>query len=619
MAFTDSITPPSSIPENSSGARGSNIFQSPWLDYATLAVPDTHQMVMWWSQYLWITDGNYSTAMRRVAAHFLTALDFPDLQASEENTWRDFFADKQDYRAELMSCADDYLCYGNLIISLYIPFKRMLVCTNCGLERAISEVDYTLEFTPHEPYLKWNRAKKCPGCGDHSPYKLIDRRDANLEKVVLNKYDPRSIELAVNRFSRNADIFWKPSAEDIQDVNSKARIHIDDTPEEVLQTVASGGVFKFGRGMVLHIAEPTLSGIKTRGWGLPMSMPNFRTFWLNQIYNRTSQAIAMDYTLGIRTWSPDVKDGANMSDPMQSHNMDEFVAFVEKIVKDHRNNPVHQHACPYPMKYQFSGGEGAGLLPPDLLKFRQQELLSQLGVPLEYHNMNLSTQAAPMSLRLFEAYWQAIPAFYNRILNWIVTTLSRTFDLESTSVVMQKTTYIDDMQRKNDLLQLMSAGEVSPKTALGPFGVDAYKEVDNVIKHREYLDKKQRESDERAAKSQEMAILGTMVSNPTPSSMLAQQQQAGGQPGAAPAGGSMGVMPSMNSTPRSLNEVSEQAMAMAQQLVGMEEVSRKQQLRSIRESNKDLHALVVQNMEEIRSQAATQGGAMLLQQSGSQQ
>ncbi len=292
-------------------------------------------------------------------------------------------------------------------------------------------------------------------------------------------------------------------------------------------------------------------------------------------------------------------------DPLISHGMDEFVQGVQSMVKSHRSNPATYHTSPFPLTYQFAGGEGENLLPPDKLKFRHQEFLNQCGIPLEYHQMSLTTQAAPMALQLFETNWQAIPSLYNSILGWIVKVAARNFGLEETPVEMKKSTIAYDEARKQLLTQLMAANQISPQTALEPFGVDAAKEVAKVFKHQEFVAKKQQEADEKAQKDQEMGAVSALAGAPTPSA-LAQQAQGGAAPGGgapAPAGGAGGG---------TLTGMSEQAEQIAGQLVSMPEYERKQQLKAIRESNKDLHALVTSAMEKIRSSAASQGQQQLL-------
>jgi hypothetical protein len=52
----------------------------------------------------------------------------------------------------------------------------------------------------------------------------------------------------------------------------------------------------------------------------------------------------------------------------------------------------------------------------------------------------------------------------------------------------------------------------------------------------------------------------------------------------------------------------------AQQLLSMPDSQRRGLLIKIKQSNPTLHAQVIQNMNDMRSEARSQGGAMLLQQ-----
>jgi hypothetical protein len=584
------------------------------MDYASLTMPDSHQLVMWWAQYLWMMDGNYRTAMERVAAHFLTIIEFPDLEPDEESEWRDFFSNHMNYRRELLACAHEYLCYGNLIVGLYLPFKRFARCRNCSVENPLSEVDYELELVDKHPYLHWRRVRPCPKCQDKQTYEVFDRRSSDLSKVRLNRYCPLEIEIAFNRHSHSKNIYWNIPDDEVRDIQQKARIHIDETPLEVLETVAAGGKLHFNSDLILHIDEPCISGVRTRGWGVPRTIANFRTAWMQQVTSKADQTAMLDYTLGMRWISPSPTPGG--TDPMMNRGMQEFVAQISAAVREHRLNPASYHTSPYPLTYQFMGGEGGALVPPEKLKFRQQEYLNQLGIPLEYHQMNLSTQAAPMALRLFESYWQALPAFYNKILTWITEMLSKTYNLEATSVQMQKTTVVDDANYKALLLQLMSGNQLSPQTALEPLGINAHEEVKKVYRHQDYVSRVQSEFDEKAQKRQEMAAFKSQVQQPT-AAQLAQQQQGGAPPppgtpmGGVPTGGMPGASPN---TPQTLAGLADQASQIAQQLVTLPEFERKQQLKQLREGNKQLHALVMSDMEDLREAAANQGKQMILQQ-----
>ncbi len=598
----------------SSAATGNKALTAmPWLDYASTAIPTSHTLILWWAQYLWLTDGNFRTAFQRVGSHFITSIQFPELDADEENAFKDLFTKHLNYRRELQSCADDYLCFGNLFVSIYLPFKRVLICKKCYFEQPIEQCAYGVEF--HDRGVTWKRKESCHICGDTKDFNCVDRKDADISKVRLHRYSPFEIELAFNRHSQKKVIYWKIPQQEREDIKRGAKIHIETTPMVILDAVAMNGDVELSDESVFHLDETIVSGMETRGWGVPRSVSNFRTAWLMQTINRADQAICLDYTLGMRIFSPGMPAGS-VQDPMQAQNMGQFVSHVQTMVKRHRADPATYHTAPYPVNYQFAGGEGQNLLPADKLKFRHQEYLNAIGIPLEYHSMTLSAQAAPMALQLFENTWQAIPAMYNQILNWIVKVCARNFDLEATNVVMQKTTIAFDEARKQILAQLMSANQVSPETALEPLGINAGDEVKKVFKHQKMVAKEQAKADEEAQDDQEMAASKQLNAAPGPSSLMQQQQQAGAQ--AAQTAGGMGGVAGMGGpggggqSSSTIQGMSDQAEQIAGQLVSMPEYDRKQQLKSIRESNRDLHALVTSKMEKIRQQAASQGQQQLL-------
>jgi hypothetical protein len=597
--------PTLSVSDGVSAARRS--MEIPWLDYASTAMPDSHELILWWAMYLWLTNGTLRSAFSRVAEHFITEVQFPDLDSGEESAFKDLFTKHLNYRRELKTLADEYLCYGNVFVSMYLPFKRTLICKQCRFEQPIKHADYEVSL---DGKVRWLRTRPCKQCGDRGEFEMRDRKDADISRICINRYSPFEIKLAMNPFSQRKDIYWKIPHQKRRDMQSKAPIFIEDTPIAVLEAVAIGGDLKFDEEAIFHLDETIISGMDTRGWGVPRTISNFRTAWLQQTTNRADQAIAMDYTLGLRLISPQGVAGAE--DPMINAGAEDFVMNMQRIINRHRASPADYATMPAPVNYQFCGGEGENLLPADKLKFRQQELLSECGVPLEYHQMSLTVQAAPMALQLFESAWQAIPSLYNTILSWIVKVSARNFGHDETAVVMKRTTIAYDESRKQILAQLMAANQISPETALAPFGVDAAQEVEKVLKHQDLVAKKTQEHQEKQQDQQEMAAVSQIAGAPTPSSIVQQQQQGGG--GGMQGGGGMptGGQPG-GGQPTSLQGMSDQAQSVAQQLVSMPELDRKQQLRSIRESNPDLHALVMSNMTKLRAAAASQGQQQLLQ------
>lgn len=594
----------------------------PWDDYATQSVPDNHNNVLWWAEYLWLSNSTYKTAMGRVCDHFLTEIDFPDLETDEETEYRDMFADALSYKMAFRACAEDLLAYGSVCVSLYQPFDRRMLCRACNFEQRYARAAPKVEYSTQAPYVRFNRTKGgCPQCGDQGSFKCVDRPNPDVSKIKLIRYPLRDIHVAQNAFSERRSVWLRASCRWLLDIRSGAEIHVSDTPMEILEAVARGTDFKFAEDSFLFVGVPALSGLYMKGWGLSPSISSFRLAWLQQTYNKTDQAIAADYTLGMRIISPAPTAGGN--DPMVAQGTNIFVERMSAIVKSHRRDPARFYTAPHAMQYQFLGGEGANLLPPDKLEYRQNEFLNGMGVPGEFYKMSLSVQAAPMALRLFENAWQLIPAFYNSLLSFMMKETSMMLGKPRTKAIMRRSAVADDMERKQILGQLMASNQISPQTFLESFGINAAAEVRKVYRHQEYVAGVQREFDQKQQDQQEMGALSALAGNPSPSTLAQQIQQTGqgpggglvaGPPPGGPGGGGGGGAPGTAGGPQSLTEMSAQAEQQAQQLVGMQEGPRKQQLKMLRETSKDFHSLVMSAMERIRSQAGAQGRMALTQQ-----
>jgi hypothetical protein len=174
------------------------------------------------------------------------------------------------------------------------------------------------------------------------------------------------------------------------------------------------------------------------------------------------------------------------------------------------------------------------------------------------------------------------------------------FHWEKAQGRLQKVTMADDLDRRNILLQLMASQMVSRELGFKAIGADVQEEMERILNERRLeTDLSQKFDQEQQQKQQmEAAIQGQGGAQ----GGMQPGMQPGGQP---PIGPSQGMTPDMKLA---------QADQMAQQLVSMPELQRKQQLAQIRKSDETLHALVLAKMDQYRRQAASQGQQMLLQQ-----
>jgi hypothetical protein len=80
-----------------SSARGSDAFPSPWLDMASLSMPEDIRSVLKMAEYVFEAQSTYKMAMQRIVAYFLTDVDFgatdsrDTLGDDEKEKWQNLF------------------------------------------------------------------------------------------------------------------------------------------------------------------------------------------------------------------------------------------------------------------------------------------------------------------------------------------------------------------------------------------------------------------------------------------------------------------------------------------------------------------------------------------------
>jgi len=588
---------------------GKGVFPDPWCDIASTAAPKTLKDVLEWSEFYWITNGTYRMACERVVSYFITKLEVLDVNDEVASKYKDYFTDSLKYVDTLRLLGNDMQCYGNSFSSLFFPFDRYLECPKCALSRPIEKVSYewTKEFT---------FTGVCPSCKHKGEFIRKDRKSNSTTKAKVIRWSPHDIVIQFNPLSHDCEYRLRVDAELKKLIKDGNDFYLRTTPWEFIQTIKEDKLFRFHANAIFHMKEDTVGGIKSKGWGIPRFISNFKQAYYIQVVKRYNEALALDYIVPFRVITPQ-PGSSKVGDPLLHQNLATNKNQVTNMLHEHRRDPASWHFLPFPMNYEVLGGEGLQMGGHELINAATDELLNAQGIPAELYRGSLSVQAAPMALRLFQQTWPHLVSAYSDWLGWAAEKIASNENWEPAKLSLQQVTLADDLEKKQILLQLASAKVVSQQTALSPFGVDAEDE-----NRRIYDEQRQQQEMEREFQTEEeaRAKLEEQLNQAT------QAQEAPAGPGAppmmggAPAGGAMpgmpggaGANPAGTGTPQ---DMMLQAEEMAMQLLQMPDPDRRSQLIDLKHSNETLHAMVSQKIEDLRNDAQQQGGRMLLEQGG---
>ena len=175
-------------------------------------------------------------------------------------------------------------------------------------------------------------------------------------------------------------------------------------------------------------------------------------------------------------------------------------------------------------------------------------------------------------------------------------------------VKLERPSLADNMDRQNVIMQLSSAGEISRKKAYSWLGItDAVDERKERLEEDAEIQKVQMEKEEELRREMEQGSIDKQLD--AQAEAQAQQQQGGGSPPggqAAPAQqGGGGVTPM---------DVQGQAQELAQQWAGLPEGERRKAMQQTKATDQTLYSLAKQFLDDMRSQAKSQGVESMYQQ-----
>jgi hypothetical protein len=589
-------------------------------------------------EYIMMANGTYRQAMERIISYFLTDLDIgsagDEISDEEKEKWEDLFLTELNIRGSVYSANLDLMCYGNAFLSFVVPFNRFLMCPGCKSMWTLKEVYENKVF--RFKFSNWEFMGSCPKCNWRGKWHVHDEPETRPERLTLKKWSPHEIQILHDEFTDEVSYLWKIPEDYKQQVRKGTLFHLERVSSQILKAIKHNQLFRFAPNVVYHMKEPCLGGIRNRGWGISRIIANFRQVWYVQVLHRYNEAIALDYVIPFRLITP--KDtgssGGAGGDILLNADMGDAMSQIRRMVRWRRRDPAQWHTLGFPVEYQALGGDATNLAPHELMNQGIDTMLNAAGTPVELYKNTLQLQVAPVALRMFEATWHHLVHGNNMFLRWAVERVSEILNWESVDVRHQRVTHADDMQKHMAILQMAMGGSVSLTSALRTLGLDFKDEVRNIIEEGRFQQEQQAEVQEemdQVAFGEQMAkgqaggmpgMGGGMPMGPG-GAMPPGGGGAGpagpvdpntGQPIAGSVAGPVTAMAQGSGMPTSMEDMMAAASTLANELMGLPESQKDSELRQLREKNEALHRLVRAEMDKIRSNARSQGGAMLLSQ-----
>jgi hypothetical protein len=550
-----------------------NEYNDPFLDMASTTVPSDIKEIFKWVEYVYIDNGIVRSATERLVNYFITDVNVVSDSSETVDIVNDVLK-AINIKSLLTTVGIDYVVYGNSFSTVYFPFIRMLKCTRCGFE-----INAKNDLNPDLYKIRVSNKKFVGNCICGAKGVTFEVKDVVSQKkddFNILRIDPKKIKQKHNIYSGKSDFYWMLSGEFSSYIGDYENDHIlRDTPMEILNTIMENKDFRFHSDCIFYIKQPTLSGLDSK-WGYPIFLNILKTNYYGRVLRKANEMIANEFIFPYRVLSP----GSSTVDPISTLSLSNFVSEMHGMIDRHRDDPLDFLISPVPVQYQAFGGEKKALDVTMEIEAINKDCLHSLNYPAEIYFNTLQINAMPVALRIMEGIWSNLVNGLNGFLQWTVNHICSHFDLASASVNLTKVSFADDMEKKNILMQLASANQVSWISALKQYGIDFETEQETLMRQNKILMGLQKKMEAEAAKESEMGI---------------QKEE---QP------------------EQSMDNIEEQAAALADHWATLPDSERKVHMNQMKVENMVLYALASKMWEQKRNSARTLGGNEYLAQHG---
>lgn len=564
----------------------SNAQPNPMFDFLTGFAPRKLKDLFRWTEFLYYRNSNVFAAQEKLSDYVITDLSYETDGRSAEQKYTDVFSNQLKLKPFLKVSNVDLALYGNIFVSVYHPFKRLLKCNHCSEYRDLRALD-SVDYKAKKLEIQYT----CPSCDRLTTATLGDPESVKEtaidapKQINLIRWDPRLIDIDYNPYSGDADYYYTMPEYLRDKINRGDRMILDSTPWQFLAAARDKYIFKFDRGSLFHGRVPAPAGIDSP-WGFPLLTSCLYPFFYGQVLRKANEAIALDYIVPFRVLHPAQSSGA--ADPTEKVDLYRWQREMKTNLQKWRRDPLHMMFAPVPLGVTQMGGQGRTLLTLAETKDADETIMACMGIPRELMYGSLQHTASPVMLRLLENQMLSRTAAILELGQWIVDDVSRAMNWKKANLHISNFKFIDDVQQKVVLLQANQEHDfLSKKTIAETYSVDLEKE--------------------RAQKKQE--ILNEVRENAELEKEIHKIQTALSEQAYDEASGRSGLTYDQQAVIASADEL-------VDQLLMMPEGTRRSQLASLQAEDYVMYSVVIQRLEQadvdqraqMREQAPQGGG-----------
>jgi hypothetical protein len=464
MAYQDPYQPPL-IPGYSNAAIGGqgtgNYAQgrNPQYTIANQYLPRNLKDVIRWSKYITAQSPVTSEVLRKLATFPITSFTYSSDDESVQDKYQEI-SKNIGLKYKLHKIGFDYHTLGNVFVSLYLPFVRMLYCNQCneGFNSANAEFIRFKAFEFEGVCLK---------CSNKTKFRHVDTKSMNTEDMEMIVWDPLHIGINHNPISGKSKYYYTVPGDIKKQIRDGNMLFISTLEWGLIEAVKQNKDFEFAPGTIYHLKNLDTSG-SANGFSVPPLVSHFNLVFYQATLRRANESIATDFMTPLRVLYPTAQTGNG--DPVVTMSLRNFASKMEQAMVEHKRDNNSVLIAPVPIGYQAISGEGKTLLVAAEIEQAEDSLLLSMGVSRELLTGTTNWTSSTVGLRMLKNTLDSYVGQILELLVWASRKIGVYLQVPECHIGLVPFQLTDDDNLKQLLLTLAPEGKVSMTTLFESLG-----------------------------------------------------------------------------------------------------------------------------------------------------
>lgn len=459
--------------------RGSIRYDSPFLDMTSTFIPKSIKGILKFIAAYVVSDGLLSQCITKMAEYPITDLIYKDTDETflkDDKTidkWKNILEASMCIMRSLKQAGMDYYAFGNSIISINYPFKRMLSCPKCKQSHTADGLKVKFEN------FKFKAACATPGCNYEGEMDARDINTKEISKLGVVHWDLLYIDIKYNSITGDHFYYYTIPA-DLQFAIRRGDMDIvNGTRLEVIRAVEKRKQLKLMADNVFHLKRtgPQYIVPSERGWGIPLPMAVLKDIFHTKVLRKGNELIAFDHIVPLRILFP---QGTGDVSPHATISLSDWRSKLESEIRKWRSDPNYITIMPIPLGLQNFSGDAKLLMISPEIKASEDTIITGMGVLPEVIRGGASWSGSNVSLRIVENTFINHRTDMQKMIDFIIKNVASFMGLPKINTKMMDFKMADDLDKKKLMVQLAeqqgSDSMVSKPTVMRELGLEPEKE-----------------------------------------------------------------------------------------------------------------------------------------------